>query len=52
LSMILSENRSPLFGIMLSTAGVRWDDPVFGIAWPDSNPILNDRDRCYPDFTA
>jgi len=40
------------FYIPESAAGVRWDDPVFGIAWPDSNPILNDRDRCYPDFTA
>jgi len=26
LSMILSENRLPLFGIMVSAAGVRWDD--------------------------
>ena len=33
-------------------AGVRWDDPVFGISWPDRSPIISDRDRCYPDFTA
>jgi len=31
-------------------AGVRWDDPAFGISWPDPSPILSDRDRCLPDF--
>ncbi len=30
--------------------GVRWNDPAFGIAWPDPDPILIDRDRTYPDF--
>jgi dTDP-4-dehydrorhamnose 3,5-epimerase len=30
--------------------GVRWDDPAFGIEWPIANPILSERDRCYPDF--
>lgn len=31
--------------------GVRWNDPAFGIAWPDSGcPILSERDRTYPDF--
>jgi dTDP-4-dehydrorhamnose 3,5-epimerase len=30
--------------------GVRWNDGAFGIAWPDSKPILNDRDAAYPDF--
>jgi dTDP-4-dehydrorhamnose 3,5-epimerase len=33
-------------------AGVRWDDPAFGILWPDLKPILAERDRGYPDFTA
>jgi dTDP-4-dehydrorhamnose 3,5-epimerase len=32
--------------------GVRWDDPVFGITWPIPDPILLDRDRRYPDFSA
>ena len=32
--------------------GVRWDDPAFAIAWPDRNPILNERDRVYPDFLS
>jgi dTDP-4-dehydrorhamnose 3,5-epimerase len=30
--------------------GVRWDDPVFGIAWPLPDPILSERDRSYPLF--
>jgi dTDP-4-dehydrorhamnose 3,5-epimerase and related enzymes len=30
--------------------GARWNDPAFGIAWPLSNPIMNDRDRSWPDF--
>jgi dTDP-4-dehydrorhamnose 3,5-epimerase len=32
--------------------GVRWNDPAFGIAWPIPQPIMADRDRNYPDFTA
>ena len=28
--------------------GVRWDDPVLGIEWPVSGPILSDRDRNLP----
>ena len=35
-----------------ASAGVRWDDPAFAIAWPDPNPILNERDRAYPDFLS
>lgn len=31
-------------------AGVRWDDPAFGIRWPLPDPILSNRDRAYPDF--
>jgi dTDP-4-dehydrorhamnose 3,5-epimerase len=33
--------------------GVRWDDPAFGIEWPDpSNPILSEKDASWPDFTG
>jgi dTDP-4-dehydrorhamnose 3,5-epimerase len=32
--------------------GVRWDDPAFGIAWPEGERIMNERDRNYPDFVA
>jgi dTDP-4-dehydrorhamnose 3,5-epimerase len=31
-------------------AGVRWNDPAFGIAWPDRDPIISGRDRSYPDY--
>jgi dTDP-4-dehydrorhamnose 3,5-epimerase len=34
------------------TAGVRWDDPAFGIAWPHADPIMSERDRRYPDFAG
>jgi dTDP-4-dehydrorhamnose 3,5-epimerase len=31
--------------------GVRWDDPAFGIAWPDhAARTLSERDRSYPDY--
>lgn len=30
--------------------GVRWDDPAFGIQWPEAERIIFDRDRGYPDF--
>lgn len=29
--------------------GVRWNDPVFGIEWPNLPPIMLERDRSYPD---
>jgi dTDP-4-dehydrorhamnose 3,5-epimerase len=32
--------------------GIRWNDPAFGIAWPDVGPLtLSDKDRAWPDFT-
>jgi dTDP-4-dehydrorhamnose 3,5-epimerase len=35
-----------------SGRGFRWNDPAFGIQWPDmESPMLIDRDRSYPDFT-
>jgi dTDP-4-dehydrorhamnose 3,5-epimerase len=33
--------------------GVRWDDPAFGIAWPDApagGRVMSERDATYPDF--
>jgi dTDP-4-dehydrorhamnose 3,5-epimerase len=30
--------------------GVRWDDPQFGISWPEPVRIIAERDRTYPDF--
>jgi dTDP-4-dehydrorhamnose 3,5-epimerase len=34
-----------------SAAGVRWDDPAFGIAWPEApERTISDRDRAWPDY--
>jgi dTDP-4-dehydrorhamnose 3,5-epimerase len=33
-----------------SAAGVRWNDPSFGIRWPLADPILSARDAGYGDF--
>ena len=31
--------------------GVRWDDPAFGIEWPDPDPpVLSEKDRAWPDY--
>jgi dTDP-4-dehydrorhamnose 3,5-epimerase len=32
-----------------SARGVRWNDPMFGIEWPISNPIISARDSAYAD---
>jgi len=42
----ISEFYSPQHG-----RGVRWDDPAFGIEWPQAERIMIERDRNYPDFT-
>ena len=31
-------------------AGVRWDDPAFGIAWPEAPALISERDATYPDY--
>lgn len=33
-----------------ASAGVRWDDPRFGIEWPASPVVISERDATYPDF--
>jgi dTDP-4-dehydrorhamnose 3,5-epimerase len=33
-------------------AGVRWDDPAFGIDWPAPPQTLSPRDAGYPDYRA
>jgi len=33
-----------------SARGVRWNDPVFGIDWPISEPIISEKDRHLPDY--
>ncbi len=31
-------------------AGVRWDDPSFGITWPLPNPFMSERDADYENW--
>lgn len=33
-------------------AGVAWNSPELGIAWPVMDPILSDKDRRQPDFST
>ncbi len=32
--------------------GVRWNDPAFGIEWPEEERIILERDESYADFVA
>jgi dTDP-4-dehydrorhamnose 3,5-epimerase len=41
----MTESFAPACG-----CGARWNDPAFKIAWPLPDPIMNDRDRSWPDF--
>jgi dTDP-4-dehydrorhamnose 3,5-epimerase len=34
-----------------SGRGVRWDDPAFGIDWPQDERIIIERDNQYPNFS-
>ena len=31
-----------------SASGVRWDDPVLAVEWPESPTVISDRDRSLP----
>lgn len=35
-----------------AAAGVRWNDPAFGIVWPAEPVLISPRDAAYPDFAA
>lgn len=35
-----------------SARGVRWNDPVFQINWPEQPRVISARDRSYPDFES
>lgn len=35
-----------------SSRGVRWNDPAFGIPWPEAERVIIARDREYPDFVG
>ena len=34
-----------------SSAGVRWNDPTFGVEWPSAPSVIADRDASYPDYS-
>lgn len=41
------------FYIAQAARGVRWDDPMFGIEWPNVDKrIISDRDQQYPDYKS
>jgi dTDP-4-dehydrorhamnose 3,5-epimerase len=53
----LADNTEVFYQISESYApeyarGVRWNDPAFGIQWPEDRRILSQRDRNFPDFTG
>jgi dTDP-4-dehydrorhamnose 3,5-epimerase len=33
-----------------SSSGVRWNDPAFGIHWPEKIEVISERDRNYPNL--
>ena len=39
------------FYVPESARGVRWDDPAFGIEWPNDDRMISVKDQQYPDFT-
>lgn len=53
-----TENNSEIFYQMTDwynpdyASGLRWDDQVFGIEWPDDDRTVLERDQAYPDFST
>lgn len=35
-----------------AAGGVRYDDPAFGIAWPEAVRVISERDAAYPDWAG
>ena len=33
-----------------AAAGIRWNDPFFGVRWPTEPTLVNERDGTWPDF--
>jgi len=31
--------------------GIRWDDPMFSIKWPQTPIVVSERDLCHPNFS-
>ena len=38
------------FHVPEAARGFRWNDPGFGIEWPEPVRVISERDRTYPDF--
>ena len=38
------------FYISENSRGVRWNDPAFGITWPEEVIAISERDKNFPDF--
>jgi dTDP-4-dehydrorhamnose 3,5-epimerase len=38
------------FHVPASSRGVRWDDPVFKVAWPTPILVMSEKDRRWPAF--
>lgn len=54
---VLSESAEVIYGVFgalyapESEAGIIWNDPAIGIAWPIPQPILTERDAKYPSLS-
>jgi dTDP-4-dehydrorhamnose 3,5-epimerase len=53
--LTLTENSEVCYQISKSyhpeaSAGVRWNDPAFGVAWPAEPSVISERDARYPDY--
>jgi dTDP-4-dehydrorhamnose 3,5-epimerase len=35
-----------------AAGGVRWDDPAFGIEWPQDPRVISEKDKAWPDFSG
>ena len=40
------------FYVREAARGVRWNDPTFGLQWPDDDRVISRKDQQYPDFTT
>lgn len=40
------------FHVPASACGFRWDDPTFGIQWPEAIMVMSEKDRSWPVFTS
>ena len=40
------------FHVPDAARGARWNDPAFGIVWPEEVRLISERDRSWPDFAG